>query len=285
VLDLADDLPAWIIGDEVRLCQILLNLLSNAVKFTDRGSVRLTIRRQRDARSDRLTFAVTDTGIGIPADRRHLLFQSFSQIDRSTHRRYGGSGLGLAISKRLVEAMSGEIRVDSDTAKGSTFAFTLPMEEVLPPVSAVARGKRRKSAAPSLILVAEDIPLNQMIVEAILIGAGHEVVLVRNGLEALEAMKSRSFDIVLMDIEMPKMDGLTATRAIRASGSDYATIPIIALTANAMDEQIQSCREAGMTDHVAKPIDQEQLLAAVAKWAVHGSRYAARQPDGGRSPA
>ena len=276
-LDLADDLPAWIIGDEVRLCQILLNLLSNAVKFTDHGSVKLTIRRRRDGRSDHLTFAVTDTGIGISADRHHLLFRPFSQVDRSTHRRYGGSGLGLAISKRLVEAMSGEISVDSDTAKGSTFAFTLPMEEVIPPVATVARGKYGKSAAPSLILVAEDIPLNQMIVEAILIGAGHEVVLVRNGLEALEAMKSRPFDMVLMDIEMPEMDGLAATRAIRASGSNYAPVPIIALTANAMDEQIQSCREAGMNDHVAKPIDQEQLLAAVARWAEHGSRYAARQ--------
>ena len=266
-LDLADDLPSWILADEVRLRQILLNLLSNAVKFTEDGSVRLAVTRRARDGSDHLSFAVTDTGIGIAADRRHLLFQSFSQVDHAMHRRYGGSGLGLAISRRLAEAMGGEVDLDGSTpGAGSTFAVSLPVAETEPPPIAPTGGPVARRGPPSRILVVEDIPLNQMIVEAALVGAGHRVVLVGNGVEAIHALGESAFDMVLMDVEMPEMDGLAATRTIRAGGSAYSAIPIVALTANAMDEQIERCRMAGMNDHVAKPIDREQLLTAVARW-------------------
>ena len=206
--------------------------------------------------SEQISFSVTDTGIGIDRKLHHLLFQNFSQLDRSIHQRFGGTGLGLAISKRLVEAMDGEIAVDSDLGQGSTFRVLLPYRAAETPLAMLAKnsGPRISSAR---ILVAEDIHINRLVVEAALVAAGHEVVMVENGVQAVNAVLSSRFDLVLMDLEMPEMGGLQAARAIREIDHVASTVPIVALTANAMDEQIANCLAAGMNGHVAKPIDRE----------------------------
>jgi PAS domain S-box-containing protein len=264
--EIADDLPAWIEGDPTRLRQILLNLLSNAVKFTSSGAVTLRISRQGRAADAQLRFAVTDTGPGIPPDRQQLLFQNFSQIDRSITRRFGGTGLGLAISKRLAEAMGGSIGVESEPGKGSTFHFTIAMRETAAPDIAEIGAMRSAAKASARILVAEDIYINQVIVGSMLKAAGHAVTIVNNGAEAVAAVQCGDYDLILMDMEMPEMDGIAATRAVRALGAPIADIPIVALTANAMPEQIARCRAAGMNDHLSKPINRDAMLAAVAKW-------------------
>jgi PAS domain S-box-containing protein len=283
--NLASDLPAWIAGDPTRLRQILLNLLSNAVKFTPSGHVTVAASRDVGAAASRLRFTVTDTGIGIPPDRRHLLFRNFSQVDASMTRRFGGTGLGLAICKRLAEAMGGTIGVESEPGKGSTFWFTIALSETKAP----APTKDRATSEPTSkkgnarILVAEDVVVNQLIVNAFLKAAGHEVVLVGNGLEAVDAVQARDYDLVLMDMEMPLMDGLSATKAIRRLGEHGRTIPIVALTANAMPEEVARCRAAGMNDHLAKPIDREALWAMVAKWSGEASASPSAAPKANRA--
>jgi PAS domain S-box-containing protein len=267
--ELAKNLPRWIVGDPVRLRQILLNLLGNAVKFTESGRVTVAASLESGAGAPRLRFAVTDTGIGIAADRRHLLFQNFSQVDRSTTRRFGGTGLGLAICKRLAEAMGGTIGVDSEPGKGSTFWFTIALVEAKAPAVADDETTLVWAKGSARILVAEDIAVNQLIVKAFLKAAGHEATLVGNGAEAVDEVQRRDYDLVLMDMEMPIMDGIAATKAIRRLGERVRDIPIIALTANAMVEQVARCRAAGMNDHLAKPIDREALLALISKWSGH----------------
>ena len=262
--DLAVDLPAWIEGDPTRLRQILLNLLSNAVKFTARGSITVAVSAEPASGAARVRFAVTDTGHGIPADRQHLLFQNFSQVDRSITRRFGGTGLGLAISKRLAEAMGGTIGVESEPGRGSTFWFTIALSETKAPV--IVENTAPAAPASARILVADDNAINRLVVEGFLKAAGHQVTLVSDGAAALEAVQARDYDLVLMDMEMPVMDGLSATKAIRRLGERVRDIPIIAVTANAMPEEVARCRAAGMNDHVAKPIDRKFLLAIVTKW-------------------
>ncbi|HTI85163.1 MAG TPA: ATP-binding protein, partial [Alphaproteobacteria bacterium] len=261
--DLQPDLPAWVSGDPTRLRQILLNLLGNAIKFTERGSVMLKVSREP---GDVLTrFDVTDTGIGIPADRLSQLFQSFAQGDRSITRRFGGTGLGLAICKRLAAAMGGAIGVESVPQQGSTFWFTAQLAAAPSPGAA----QSVRSAAPTRsarILVAEDVAMNQVLIEALLQKFGHQVTIVNNGREAVETVRHGTFDLILMDMEMPVMDGPTATRAIRALGGRLRTIPIVALSANAMDTEIARCRAAGMNAHVAKPIHQATLLRTLEEW-------------------
>jgi PAS domain S-box-containing protein len=272
--ELADDLPAWIEGDPTRLRQILLNLLSNAVKFTSSGTITLHLSRQGRAADSLMRFAVSDTGLGIPADRQHLLFQNFSQIDGSITRRFGGTGLGLAISKRLTEAMGGSIGVESEPGEGSTFHFTIALHETAGPDVAATDASGATANTSARILVAEDIYMNQVIVESMLTVAGHEVTIVSNGAAAVAAVQSGEYDLILMDMEMPEMDGIAATRAIRGLGARIGDIPIVALTANAMPEEIARCRAAGMNDHLSKPIDRRAMLAAVARW----SRQPAAQP-------
>ena len=266
-LHLAPDLPAGIAGDPTRLRQILLNLLSNAVKFTEHGSIELSaVREAGEAGASRLRFAVTDTGIGIQPERQHLLFQNFSQIDHSIARRFGGTGLGLAICKRLIEAMGGAIGFESEVGRGSTFWFTVPLTETPAKVEERTAAGAPVPAGSARVLVVEDNRMNREVVEAMLEDAGHRVTLVENGADAVGAVQAGDHDLVLMDMEMPVMDGIAATAAIRRLGDRVRDIPIVALTANALSDEIQRCRAAGMNDHLSKPIDRGALLAMVAKW-------------------
>ena len=262
-LDLAPDLPDWVEGDPTRLRQILLNLLSNAIKFTDRGSVSLAISRV----GLRLRFAVSDTGIGIGKPLQSQLFKQFSQLHRSTGRQYGGTGLGLAISKRLVEAMpEGEIGVESDEGKGATFWFEAALPATVAPTLATMAAPAGIGREPAHILVAEDLFINQAVIESILLDAGHTVRFASNGVEAVEAAGRERFDLILMDMEMPELDGIGATLAIRQMPGSMQQVPIIAVTANALESEARRCRDAGMNDHLTKPIDRAALLAVIDRW-------------------
>ncbi len=261
VLDVhvADPLPAGVLGDEARLRQILLNLLNNAIKFTNEGSVRLDIRYDRAAgAADRLTFSVIDTGIGIAAADQADLFQRFRQVDGTIRRTYGGTGLGLAISKQLVELMGGTIGVSSAAGSGSTFWFSLD----LPAASLLLQADKKPHYAPktalSLLLV-EDVVINQELVCLILEAGGHKVDVVCNGAEAIMAAEHTLYDAVLMDIQMPYMDGLTATRAIRALPGAQGAVPVIAMTANVLPEQTRLAKEAGMDEVIHKPFTAPEI--------------------------
>jgi PAS domain S-box-containing protein len=260
------ELPLWVESDPTRLRQILLNLLSNALKFTDSGWI--TIRCSRETVEDQhfMRFEIEDTGIGIPDDRLHLLFRDFSQIDTSTTRRYGGTGLGLSICKRLVRAMGGEIGVRSVPGAGTTIWFTIAFRACQPPVPSETSDPTTFVANPARILLADDLEMNRDIVEMMLKRAGHSVRGVGNGRQAVAAVQESDFDVVLMDMEMPEMDGVEATRTIRRLDERIRHIPIVALTANAFSEDQRRCREAGMNDFLPKPITFEGLLAMVAKW-------------------
>jgi signal transduction histidine kinase/DNA-binding NarL/FixJ family response regulator len=270
-LDIAADIPIWVTGDPTRLRQILLNLLANAVKFTAKGQVALKVSLD-DPASGEIRFEISDTGIGIPADRQHLLFQNFSQIDRSTTRNFGGTGLGLALCKRLTEAMHGTIGMDSQPGVGSTFWIRLPFTPVEMPQQTSPLETSQRQRGSARILVAEDLYINQVVVKSMLEAEGYVVTLVKDGLEAVEALMDDRFDLVLMDMEMPNMDGIAATHAIRDLAEPARSIPIIALSANAMLEQIERCRTAGMNDHLAKPIHRKQMLAMIEKWLKAGSQ-------------
>jgi PAS domain S-box-containing protein len=261
---LAPELPGWVRGDPIRLRQILLNLLTNAIKFTEAGSVQIRVGIE-PGDTALLRFEIADTGIGIPEDRQAQLFQDFYQVDRSTTRRYGGTGLGLAIAKRLAAAMGGTIGVESAVGAGSIFWFTahLPVVEA---AAAIASPAARASILPRRILVAEDVTANQLILRGLLEIDGHSVTIAENGAEAVAAVRDGGFDLVLMDMQMPVMDGIDAACAIRRLDWPLAEIPIVAVTANAMAEDVDRCRAVGMNDHLAKPIELEALRRAVARW-------------------
>lgn len=267
---MAPDLPAHVRGDPARLRQILINLVNNAVKFTHRGEIVIEVRV--DA-LDLVRFVVSDTGVGIAPEVAAQLFQPFRQADNSTSRRYGGTGLGLVIVKDLAEMMGGAVGLESEPGTGSRFWFTARLEPVAVPSSA---GDRRGGAILSpqsprpiaaRVLLAEDNRTNQEIALAMLEDTGYRVTSVESGRQALKALMGESFDLVLMDCSMPEMDGFEATRALRQQemGSSHH-IPIIALTANAMNGDRDRCLEAGMDDYVAKPFDRETLLAVLARW-------------------
>jgi PAS domain S-box-containing protein len=267
--------PDHLIGDQDRLRQILLNLLNNALKFTAKGSVTLQIAGLPDASMSagerRLRFSVTDTGIGIPADKQGILFERFSQVDSSTSREFGGTGLGLAISQRLVHLMGGRIGVESQPGQGSTFWFevTLLLSEVVDeePLRAPPDAQTRVAARGSDVLLAEDLEINQDIARSILEAAGHRVDVAADGVRAVEAVQQRAYDLVLMDVQMPVMDGIAAARHIRSLGPTYADLPIVALTANVLPHQIQAFTEAGMNGHIGKPFKRDELLTIVERWA------------------
>lgn len=237
---------------------MLLNLATNAVKFTEAGAVRLAISWVGE---QRLRFEVEDSGPGIAQADLPRLFEPFTQGDASTARLHGGSGLGLAISKRLVERMGGALQVDSALGRGSRFTFTLPLEAA--PAAASAEPAPPAPAAQTVLLV-EDHLVNQLVATRLLERLGHRVTAVAGGLEALDFLAERPVDLVLMDVQMPGMDGLETTRRLRTAGFEA---PILALTADASEEARAQCLAAGMNDHLSKPVTLQSLGAAVDRWA------------------
>ncbi|CAO3361497.1 ATP-binding protein [Azospirillum palustre] len=259
----------FVMGDPDRLRQLLLNLLSNAVKFTDRGSVRLTVKAIEDSGKSGgriCTFTVTDSGIGIAPERQRDLFQRFTQLERGR----GGTGLGLAICRRLVELMGGEIGMESQLGTGSTFWFSLPLlpagSAAIQPDSAIL-SPLESGAASARILLAEDLAMNRDLAVTMLTRAGHRVDAVDDGAAAVAAVQEQPYDLVLMDVQMPVMDGLEATRRIRALPGPVSRIPILALTAGVMQIEVERCLQAGMNAHLAKPLEKSKLLAAIGRWA------------------
>lgn len=255
-------------GDPGRMRQVLSNLLSNAFKFTKKGEVCLSVKTLGDGW---LRFAVKDTGIGIPPDVLGRLFQPFTQADASTTRKFGGTGLGLSISKQLTGLMGGRMGAESTPAQGSTFWFELSLEEAeVPAKLSKASEATTATQSPSSeisILVAEDNLINQKIAKATLEKFGYRVEICPNGHEAIAALENGRFDLVLMDCQMPEMDGYEATRCIRArADAGFRNIPIIAMTANALNGDREKCLEAGMSDYVSKPIKSEDLAAVIRKW-------------------
>jgi signal transduction histidine kinase/CheY-like chemotaxis protein len=259
----AGDPQAAFALDEARLRQVLLNLLSNAVKFTAQGRVDARIVLGPEPGS--LRFEVADTGIGIASDVQARLFQRFSQADSSISRRFGGTGLGLAISKSLVRQMGGDIGVQSELGRGSTFWISLTVSPAEGPTPRVATGGTVSEAESARVLLVDDHPMNRELGEALLTLAGCVVTTAEDGVQAVEAARQGRFDVVLMDVHMPGTDGLAATRAIRELPGAAGAVPILALTADVRADQVARCREAGMNDHVAKPIQRDQLLAAIAR--------------------
>jgi PAS domain S-box-containing protein len=271
LIDLPADLPNALVGDPLRLGQVLLNLGSNAVKFTERGQVTLSVRPVQQAEHGvELRFEVRDTGVGIQEAHRRRLFQPFEQADSSTSRRHGGTGLGLAISRHLVRLMGGELDMQSEPGEGSSFFFTLrlALQSSRAPDGLRSQdwphGSQLKGAR---ILLVEDNEINREVAFELLTGAGIVVAVAENGREALEVLLRERFDGVLMDCQMPVMDGFEATRALR-SRHELRDLPIIAITANAMVGDREKALAAGMNDHIAKPINVVQLFATLERWVV-----------------
>jgi signal transduction histidine kinase len=258
--------PPMVRGDPTRLRQVLFNLLGNALKFTREGRISVAARETaRDGKTARLRFEVRDTGVGIPPERQAALFEPFSQHDASTTRRYGGTGLGLAICKRLVEAMEGAIGVESAPGAGSLFWFEVPLEIGDPAAAAAARPAFDPGSAPPLrVLVAEDMRMNRELLRAMLGRHGHEVTFAQDGAEAVEWAERERFDLVLMDVRMPVMDGMEAARRIRRLPSPAGSVPILGLTANVMEAERRRCVEAGMDMVLTKPVAWPELFALFA---------------------
>ena len=262
--ELAPGAPRWLAGDPNRIRQIMLNLVSNALKFTQDGEVRLTVRPVIAQGEDtaRFEIAVSDTGIGITPDQQARLFQSFAQADAATTRKFGGTGLGLAICRQLTDLMGGEITVESEPDRGSVFRVTLE----LPRADAVdlAEPEAESGGLSHLtLLVAEDNPINQAVVRAVLEAVGARLETANDGVEALDMLRERTFDLVLMDVHMPRMDGIEALRRIRAGETGDARQPVIALTADAMPGEDQTLMAHGFDDVQPKPIQPMALIAAI----------------------
>ena len=269
------DGPRWIWGDEARLRQVVLNLVNNAFKFTSEGRVDIVAHADRDGTEWRLRVEIRDTGIGIDPSLIPTLFEKFTQADRSTTRRYGGTGLGLAICKRLVERMGGRIGADGRPGRGSTFWFELLVPSSAAPATATtSSGDTAKNLLGLRVLLVEDNNVNRRIASAMLKRIGAHTTCAQDGQDAVERYRREKFDLVLMDCQMPRMDGYEATKEIRRK--DGRRIPIIALTANTMDEDIQRCIKAGMNDHLSKPVTQERLIEVINKWA---ARRASQTPS------
>lgn len=258
-----DALPAGpVLLDTARVGQVLTNLIGNALKFTPAGSV--SVRASWDA-IERLSVSVADSGEGIAPDKLPRLFQRFSQVDSSVSRRHGGAGLGLSICKGLVELMGGEIGLSSEPGRGSTFSFSVPAPEA-PAQAAVAEASTELQATPSVdILVTDDLEANRVLTRALLEALGHRVTLAASGDEALSLTRGRGFDLIFMDLQMPGMDGFETARRIRA-GELNREAPILALSANVLEEHVDASYAAGMNDHLAKPIRPEALVEAIARW-------------------
>ncbi len=289
----ADAVPVWLLGDPMRLRQALINYVGNAIKFTDRGEIILRAILLQD-QNEVLTvrFEVQDTGIGIAPEKLEKLFHAFEQVDDSTTRKYGGTGLGLTITRRLAQLMGGEVGVTSTPGVGSTFWLTVQLKRgrgVMPVVEGSeltdAENHLHKDHLGKRILLVEDNLINAEVATELLTGVGLVVVSATDGLDALEKVKSQAFDLVLMDLQMPHMDGLEATSALRGLPG-WSQIPIVAMTANAFEEDRRACEAVGMTDFVAKPVNPGLLFSTLLKWlsaapgrsATVGEVQAARPP-------
>ena len=254
--------PQWIRTDPHRLRQILLNLLGNAHKFTSQGGFGLKVSADLSQQPARLRFAVTDTGVGIPQDTLARLFQRYTQADAATARQFQGTGLGLAICRELAQLMGGDVTVASTVGIGSTFCVDIPLLAAERKAAVPAIATSVTAASQTRILLVEDNAVNQLVARSLLGKLGyHQVTLAEDGICAVEACRSETFDLVLMDCQMPRMDGLEATRILRDAG--YG-MPIIALTASAVAEERDRCLAAGMTDFVSKPIDARVLEGKLA---------------------
>jgi len=273
IYEFAPDIPRLLLGDPVRFKQVLLNLLSNAIKFTQHGRIRVTAHARKTSNdNDKVVVhcSVADSGIGIPAEKQIAIFEAFSQADASTTRKFGGTGLGLAISSSIVHAMGGDIRVESEPGIGSTFHFHVTLEAAKHGSSRMEPPAVIASATAAIrglnILLAEDNLINQKLAVGLLTRLGHCVVVAVNGIDALAKLKEQKFDLVFMDVQMPEMDGLAATVAIRTQ--EEATGPrttIIAMTAHAIKGDRELCLEAGMDDYLAKPISSEAINAVIQR--------------------
>jgi CheY-like chemotaxis protein/anti-sigma regulatory factor (Ser/Thr protein kinase) len=260
-----------LVADATRVRQVLFNLVGNALKFTERGRVEVQLDQIEHDGRRLLQLRVSDTGIGIPPEALHRLFERFTQVDSRAVRRHGGSGLGLAIAREVVQRMGGRIEVSSRPGVGSVFTATLacelPAAPAAGPQTAQAAGNTAPAAAEHRalrVLVVEDNPVNVVLAEAMLRHLGHTPVSVHNGLEALRSLQASAWDVVLMDMQMPELDGIGATRAIRALPGPAAHLPIVAMTANVRPEDREACFAAGMDGYLAKPLDLAALQAALA---------------------
>ncbi|MBF0121345.1 MAG: response regulator [Desulfobacterales bacterium] len=276
-LQIYPDVPHYIYSDPDRLGQIIRNIISNAIKFTDIGEIKIEVQKTVHTLNQvELVFSISDTGIGIPEDRISDLFKKFGQLDVSYSKKYSGTGLGLAISKSIVEMMGGKIWVESIHGKGSIFYFTIIAKETesrdLNSLDKICQIKQDKSIYK--ILLAEDDLLNQTVTIAFLKMAGHKVVTASNGNEVIEYLEKESFDLIIMDIQMPGMDGIETTKYIRNSNSSFLNvhIPIIALTAYAMQGDKERILAAGIDDYISKPVEINQLLSAINNLLCHKSK-------------
>lgn len=273
------DTPQTLLGDGERIKQVLVNLLGNAVKFTERGSVRAELQQEGfTGRAARVRFTVSDTGIGIPTDKQAVIFDAFSQGESYMTRRYGGTGLGLAISSQIVSLMGSRIELESEPGAGSSFSFSLELP-VVDPADGVERAAHASESAGQRtrrrVLLAEDNPINQKLYQNLLEKAGHEVVVADDGAAAVRAWRGERFAVILMDLQMPEMDGYAATRAIRENEDRSGErVPIIALTAHAVTGTRERCLESGMDDYLAKPVGEEHLLEAIDRLTAAGTTEA-----------
>jgi CheY-like chemotaxis protein len=262
------ELPAPLAGDPTRFRQVLLNLVGNAVKFTERGRIDVRLDAETSANAQPVLVAsVADSGIGIAQDALEHLFDRFNQADASIARRFGGSGLGLAISRELALLMGGDIAVRSTLGRGSVFELRLPLVVAAPEThrGADPSGIQRAAYRELDVLVAEDNEVNRMVVDELLSRMGHRCTFARNGTDAVALARTKLFDVVLMDAQMPEIDGIEATRWIRTLPPPYNAVPIVAQTANAMRGDRERYLEAGMTDYIAKPINGAELAAALQR--------------------
>lgn len=281
------DVPAEVVADQLRLRQVLINLIGNAVKFTDKGSIEIKLRKKEDEKGNaqKLCVSVHDTGIGVAPEKQKRLFHAFEQADSSTTRQYGGTGLGLAICSRIVQLMGGQIWMESEPGVGSTFYFTFQYAAAPANRTEAKDGRieitrtllpvqiQKSNAGRSLnILLVEDSPVNQRLAMAMLGKMGHQVTLAVNGREAVEKWSQERFDLIFMDIQMPEMDGLEASRRIREQEPKGLRIPIIAMTAHAMNSDRERCLAAGMDDHISKPVSRKTIEDALKHIGVEAER-------------
>jgi len=271
-IDIDTDTPRQLLGDALRIQQVLTNLLSNAIKFTEQGSVILTVSSfSHEQDKVRLAFSVKDTGMGMSEDYLAHLFKPFIQADSSIARRFGGTGLGLSISQKLLQLMDSDLQVSSVLGNGTTFSFELLLPIVISkPLTTsdtdlLALNDSRQLLAGIRLLIAEDNPINQMVIRGMLKRIDISVDIANNGREALQLLEQNSYDGVLMDIQMPVMSGMEATKAIRGQQC-FRDLPIIALTAGVTQEERDKCKQLGMNDFVAKPVDFDALVAVLCHW-------------------